>query len=65
MFAQFVDRTDIRVVESRRGSGLALHALKCSPIAGNLGQKLHGYATAQFDVFRLIYNAHAAAAQLA
>ena len=65
LLINFVDGADIRVVQGRRRLGLALKTPQGLGITGNIfRQKLQGHETAQLQVFGLVDNAHAAAAEL-
>jgi len=62
--ADFVNRTDVGMVESRRRLGFALKASQRLRVFGDLiGEKLQRNETAQFRVFGLVDHAHTAAAE--
>jgi len=61
-----VDRADIRVVQRGRSLGLPPEAAEGLSIMGEfVGQELQCDVAIQLEVFRLIHNAHAPAAELA
>jgi len=60
-FVDFVDGTDIGVIERCRGLGFTEEALT---VFGGLGrQELQGYRTLQLDVLGLVHHAHPALAE--
>jgi hypothetical protein len=62
----FVDGADVRVVQRGRSLGLPLEATEGLRIMGEfVGQELQCDVATQLEVFRLIHNAHAPAADLA
>ncbi len=63
VFADFVDGTDVGMVEGGGGAGFALEALKgLAIVSESLGQKLQCDMAAEAEVFSLEYLAHAAGA---
>ena len=63
--ADFVDRANVRMVQSRCCPGFSLKPLKSGRIFLQLPrQEFQGDVPSQIDVFRLIHHAHAAAAKL-
>ena len=65
VFADLVDRADVRVAERRRRSRLAEQPLDRRGVGGSaLGQKLERHSPAEDEIFGDIHVAHAAAAQL-
>src|SRR5688572_21196021 len=64
-FIDVVNRADVRMVERRRRSSLALEALERHRVAGKLSrEELERDAAAQAQVFGAVDHTHAAAAQL-
>ena len=65
MFANFVDRADVGVIQRGSGASLTQEALVGLLILEQLvGQEFEGHAAAQRGVFGLVYHAHAPATQL-
>ncbi len=64
LLADFVDLADVRVVDARRGAGLAPEALAGLGIMGERGQRLQRDRTFKPTVARGIDDAHAALAKL-
>jgi len=65
VFADFVDGANIGMVESGSGAGFATKAFESLRVARELvGQKFEGDEAAEFGVFRLVDDAHTAAAEL-
>src|SRR2546425_3121586 len=65
LLADFVNRADVRVVESGSGLRLALETVQSLRISGYLvRQELQGHKAVQLDVLGLVHDAHASAAQL-
>ncbi len=61
----FVDGADVRMIQSRRRTGLALETLQGRRIFLQLsGQKLQSHVPAEVDVLGLVHHAHAPAAKL-
>jgi hypothetical protein len=66
LFADAENGDDVGVVQAGGGLGLAVEALDVLDVEdARHGQHLDGYAAAQRDLFRLVDDAHAAAADLA
>ena len=64
-FTDFVDGTNIGVIESRRGSRLPAETFQSLRIAGQvLGQKFQCHKAAKLSVFGLVNHTHPTAAQL-
>jgi hypothetical protein len=64
-FADVVNRADVGVIQGGGGLCLAAEAFESNRIAGNaFGQKFQRDVAAKADVFGLINDAHAAAAEL-
>ena len=62
----FVDRADVRMVQRGRSFGLPLESAKGLGIVGEfVGKELQGDVAAELEVFGLVHNAHAPAADLA
>src|SRR5580698_2883684 len=65
MFVNFINRADIRMIQSGRGAGLAFESFEHFAIAGSfLGKEFQRHEAAQARVFSLVNDAHPAAAQL-
>ena len=65
VFADFVDRANVWMIECRGSTGLATEALQRLRLIGHVvGQEFEGDETAEFGVFGLVNDAHAAAAKL-
>ena len=59
----FVDSANVRVVQRRRGFGLALEAAESLCVMGEfVGKELQGDVATELQVFRLIHHTHAPAA---
>ena len=65
MFANVVNRANVRVIESRGRTSFPLKALQGLTIFGKLlRQELEGHETAETSVFSLVHHTHPASAQL-
>src|SRR5207249_3113678 len=65
VFPDFVNSTDIRVIQSRSGAGLAAKTLKRHLVASDIiREKFKSYETPQLCVFGFVNHTHAPAAQL-
>ncbi len=65
VFADVVNRADIRVVERRSRAGLPMESFQGLAVGGNVVRKeLQGYVSAEPGVFGLVDDAHTTAAQL-
>src|SRR5438552_1220535 len=65
MFANIVNRADIRMVQNRSGSRFAEEPLdRCSVAADFGGEELQSHIASQADVFRSVHHAHSPTAQL-
>src|SRR6266568_1060328 len=65
-FINFMDRANVRMVQSRCGPGFAPESLQCLCVIGHcLRQELQSNVTAKLELFRLVYKTHAAAADFA
>ena len=54
-----VDGADVRMIQCRGGLGFALKTAECLRVFGYLvGQELEGDVATEFEVFRLIHDAH-------
>ena len=61
----FVDRADVRVVQSGRSLGLALEAAERLRVVGDfVGKKLQGDVATELEVLGLVHHTHPAAADL-
>jgi hypothetical protein len=62
----FADRADVRVVQRGRSLGFPLKAAEGLCVVGEfVGKKLQGDMATELEVFRLVHDAHATAADLA
>src|SRR5713101_8060566 len=62
----FVERTDVGMVQCGCGSGLTLETLQGLRILGQLiGKELQGNVATELGILRFVHPAHSAAAQLA
>jgi len=58
-----VDRADVRVVQRGRSLGFPLEAAEGLRVVGNfVGKELQGHVATELQVFRLVYDTHAPAA---
>src|SRR5580700_584354 len=65
MFADFVDRTDIRMIQSRRSASLAAEAFQSVRLLRHIvRKKFKGDEAAKLGVLGLVDNTHTAAAKL-
>ena len=65
LLADLVDGADARMIEGRGGASLALKALEGGRIFFRFGrQEFESDVAAEVEVFGLVHNTHAAAAQL-
>src|SRR4029077_12220542 len=63
--ADFVDRTNVRMIQSGSGLGFAFKARQGLRIAGDFGgEEFQGHETVEFDVFGFIDDTHPATAEL-
>jgi len=63
MLINLIDRANIGMVQCGSGLGLALKSSQSLRISGNVvGQEFQRNKAAEFEVLRLIHDAHAAAA---
>ena len=61
----FIDRADVGMVKSRRGTGLATKTLECLGIVSYfVGQELQSHEPAKASVLGLIHNSHTTTAEL-
>src|SRR5690349_11563991 len=61
----FIDRADVRMIQSRRRTSLATKAFEALQIVSYFfGQELQGHKSAKASVLGLIHNTHAAATEL-
>ncbi len=64
VFADFVDRADIGMVERRSGLRFALEAFESAPVAGHVfGEELQGDETVQAGVFGFVDHTHSTPAE--
>ena len=64
-FVDLVNGSDVRMVESRCGAGLAFEPLQGLTIFGKfLRQELQRNVAAEFEIFRFVHHTHAAATEL-
>src|ERR1700745_3292633 len=64
LLVDFVNGADIRVIEGRGGPSFSLETFQCLWIGGYVGgQEFEGDGASEFDVFGLIDDAHATAAE--
>ena len=62
----FVDGADVRMVQSRRGPGLSPEPAQGLRVVRQVvGKELQGDVSTKLQVFRLVYNTHAPAADFA
>jgi hypothetical protein len=65
MLTNFVDRADIRMVQSRCGTGFAPEPFERLHVSRHIfGQELQRHKTAKLGVFGFVNDAHAAATEL-
>ena len=65
MFADFVDRADVRMVQGRCGTSLPPKSLKSLWVSRYLiGQEFQGYKSPKLGVLGLVHHSHATTAQL-
>ena len=64
LVVNFVDSTDVRMIQCRSGLGFALKASECLWIFGYVVQELESNKTSELHILRLADDAHTAAAQL-
>jgi hypothetical protein len=65
VFTDVVHGADARMVEGRRGSGLALESIEGLLILGErLGKELEGDGASEARILRLVHDTHAAATVL-
>ena len=65
MFSDFVDRTDVGVVECGCSTSLAAKPLRCLWVSRQfIGQKFHSHKAPKLGVFCFVNNTHSTAAQL-
>ena len=64
-FVDFVDGTNVRVVQGRRGLGFPLKPAEGLRVVGEfVGKELQSDVAAQLEVLRLVHNTHPAPTQL-
>jgi hypothetical protein len=64
-FVDFMDGADVGVIQRRGGAGFTLEAFERLRVGGDVrGKEFESDEAAKLDVFGLVNNAHAAAAQL-
>ncbi len=64
VLANFVDGTDVGMVEGGSGAGLTAKAFKGLGVASEIfGKEFEGDEAAEFGVFRFVDDAHAAATE--
>src|SRR5689334_8844239 len=64
LLVDFVNRTDVRVIQSRGGSCLALETAESLGISGNVVRKeLEGYEAAELCILGFVHNSHAPTAK--
>jgi hypothetical protein len=62
LFADIVNRTDVGMIQGRRGPSFAAKALQRRGIMSNaIGKKLEGYKPAKADILGFVDHAHASA----
>ena len=65
VFADFVDRANVRMVERRGGPGLALKPLERLPVPGEVfGKELQRHHAAEFGVLGFVHDTHPPASEL-
>ena len=64
VFADVIDRADVRVIQRRRRTSLALKALRRRRVPQQLRrQELDGHLPAEADIFAAVHDAHATPAK--
>lgn len=65
MFANLVDRADVRVIQGGRGMRLAAESFERLRVLGYIfGQEFQSDESTKFGVLSLVHHTHTAAAQL-
>src|SRR5260370_20211577 len=61
VFVHFVDRTNVRMVESRCGAGFALEAFESLTVLSKIfAQDLQSYLASEPDIFSPVHHSHSA-----